>query len=150
LSGEWERFPSDNQKKTLNNNQKFFVPKIDLTKNDFPPKFSCWINGGDQITINQKIENFWGWQKKFGHLILGHQTGWQKNFIIKINLIEKKLLLQKNLYIHFNRWNWCVWTYINMRINTKWAHHIISDNLEIHYGLGLLIQKNVYNKHFGH
>jgi hypothetical protein len=37
------------------NNQKILVPKINLS-----PKLNCWINGGDQIIIDQKIEIFWG------------------------------------------------------------------------------------------
>jgi hypothetical protein len=42
----------------------FLSPKIDLTKNDLSPKFNCWINGGDQITIDQKIEIFCGVTKE--------------------------------------------------------------------------------------
>jgi hypothetical protein len=111
--------------------------------------------GGDKKKFGHLILNHQTrWQKEFGHLVLDHQTRWKKNFIIKTNLIEKKLVMKKNLNIHFDRWNWCILTNINMMINIKWAHHNISNNLEIHYVLGLLIQKNYPKKHvlqnFGH
>jgi hypothetical protein len=127
------------QLKKLNNNQNFLVPKINLTKNSLSPKFNCGSMVEIKLLLIKKLKIFGGDKKKI---------------VIKTNLIEKKLVLKKNLNIHFDKWNWCISTNINMMINIKWAHHNISNNLQIHYVLGLLIKKIYPKKHvlqnFGH